>query len=254
MPKSPYDSTEIAAGRNAVREALKSGRPVDSLYIARGGRSGSIGGIIALAKERGIPVKEVDPKKLDEMCGGTVNQGVAASAAAVAYSSFDDVFALAEKRGEKPFIIIADGLEDVHNLGAVIRVAECAGAHGVVIPERHGAGLTAAVGRASAGAVEYVPVVRVKNIPSALEELKKRGVWIYAADTGGQSWCGTDFTGPLAIVIGSEGGGVGRLVKEKSDFVVSLPLKGKINSLNASVACGAICYEVVRQRGGAGCL
>lgn len=250
MDKTKYDESGIVVGRNAVREALKSGRPIDSLYLARGGRSGSIGSIIALAKERGIPVKEVDSKKLDDMCGGAVHQGVVASAAVVEYSSLDDVFALAEKRGEKPFIIIADGLEDVHNLGAVIRVAECAGAHGVIIPERHGAGLTAAVGKASAGAVEYVPVVRVKNITSAIEELKKRGVWIYAADMDGQKWCETDFTGPAAIVIGSEGTGVSRLVKEKSDFTVSLPIKGKINSLNASVACGIICYEVLRQRGG----
>lgn len=253
MQKMQFNDTGIIAGRNAVREALKSGRPIDSLYIARGGRSGSIGSIVALAKERNIPVKDVDVRKLDDMCDGAVHQGIAASAAAVEYAKMDDIFALAEKRGEKPFIIIADGLEDVHNLGAVIRVAECAGAHGVVIPERHGAGITAAVGRTSAGAVEYVPVVRVKNITSAVEELKKRGVWIYAADMDGQNWCETDFTGPAAIVIGSEGTGVSRLVKEKSDFTVSLPLKGKINSLNASVACGIICYEVVRQREGFNC-
>lgn len=252
MDNMKYSNTDITAGRNAVREALKSGRPIDSLYVARGGRSGSINGIIALAKERGIPVKDVDVKKLDDMCAGAVHQGIAASAAVVEYASMDDVFALAEKRGEKPFIIIADGLEDVHNLGAVLRVAECAGAHGVIIPERHSAGLTTAVGKASAGAVEYVPVVRVKNISSAVEELQKRGVWIYAADMDGQNWCETDFTGPAAIVIGSEGTGVSRLVKEKSDFTVSLPLKGKINSLNASVACGIICYEVLRQRTGLG--
>lgn len=250
MDKKQYNDTDIVVGRNAVMEALKSGRPMDSLYIARGARSGSIGSIIALAKERGIPVKDVDTRKLDDMCDGAVHQGVAASAAVVEYAALDDIFALAKERGEQPFIIIADGLEDVHNLGAVIRVAECAGAHGVVIPARHGAGLTAAVGRASAGAVEYVPVVRVTNIASAIEELKKRGVWIYAADMDGKNWCETDFTGPAAIVIGSEGSGVGRLVKEKSDFTVSIPLKGKINSLNASVACGIICYEVVRQREG----
>ena len=238
----------VIAGRNAVAEALRGGRAIDSLYVARGERSGSAGALIAQARRRGIPVKEVDPRKLDHLCFGTAHQGIAAVAAAKEYASLDDLFRLAEERGEPPFLIVADGLEDPHNLGAVLRVAECAGAHGVILPERRSAGLTPAAGKASAGALEYVPVARATNLVSALEELKRRGVWIYAADMDGQPWCGLDYTGPVAVVIGSEGFGVGRLVKEKSDFVISLPIRGKINSLNASVACGIICYEVARQR------
>ena len=240
----------VIAGRNAVAEALKSGRPVDSLYVARGERSGSLGVLVAKAKKLGVAVKEADPAKLDHLCAGAVHQGVVAVAAAKAYASLDDIFALAQSRGEQPFLILADGLEDPHNLGAVLRVAECAGAHGVVIPKRRSVGLTAAVGKASAGAVEYVPVARVTNLADTIDELKKRGVWVYAADMDGQSWCGTDYSGPAAVVIGSEGFGVGRLIREKADAVISLPMLGKINSLNASVACGIICYEIVRQRKG----
>lgn len=213
-----------------------------------GERSGSVAALIAKAKQRGIPVKEIDPKKLDFMCAGAVHQGVAAIAAAKEYATVDDMFQLAQERGEPPFLIIADGLEDPHNLGAVLRVAECSGAHGVILPSRRSVGLTWAVGKSSAGAVEYVPVARVTNLASTLEDLKKRGVWIYAADMDGQPWCEADYSGPTAVVIGSEGFGVGRLVKEKSDFVISLPIRGKINSLNASVACGIISYEIARQR------
>lgn len=240
----------ILAGRNAVLEALKSGRPIDSLYVARGDRSGSLGAIAAKARQLGVAVKEADSKKLDHMCAGAVHQGVVAVAAVKEYASVEDIFALARQRGEPPFILIADGLEDPHNLGAVLRVAECAGAHGVIIPKRRSVGLTWAVGKASAGAVEYVPVARVANLAAAVDELKKRGVWIYAADMDGEVWCQTDFSGPAAVIIGSEGAGVGRLLREKADFVISLPMLGKINSLNASVACGVICYEVMRQRKG----
>lgn len=241
---------DIIAGRNAVSEALKAGRAIDSLYVQRGEKSGPLLSLVAKAKEKGIAVKETDPRKLDHMCAGAVHQGVAAVAAVKEYASLDDVFALAEERGEPPFLIVCDELEDPHNLGAVIRTAECAGAHGVIVPQRRSVGLTWAVGKSSAGAVEYLPVVRVQNLSNLLEELKRRGVWIYAADMDGSPWCGTDFTGPVALVIGSEGRGVGRLVKERSDFVVSLPMKGHINSLNASVAAGILCYEVCRQRGG----
>ncbi len=240
----------VIAGRNAVAEALKSGRPVDSLYVARGDRSGSLGVLVAKARKLGIAVKESDPVKLDHLCAGAVHQGVVAVAAAKAYASLDDLFALAESRHEQPFFILADGLEDPHNLGAILRVAECAGAHGVVIPKRRSVGLTAAAGKASAGAVEYVPVARVTNLADTVDELKRRGVWVYAADLGGQNWCETDLSGPAAVVIGSEGFGVSRLVREKADAVISLPMLGKINSLNASVACGIICYEIVRQRNG----
>ena len=160
------------------------------------------------------------------------------------------MFRLAQERGEPPFFVICDGLEDPHNLGAVLRSAECAGAHGVIVPQRRSVGLTYAVGKASAGAVEYLPVARVGNLASLIDSLKERGLWIYAADMDGSPWCQTDFSGPVALVIGSEGSGVSRLVKEKADFVVSLPLKGHINSLNASVAAGILCYEVARQRSG----
>lgn len=238
----------VIAGRNAVAEALRSGRAIDKIYLARGERTGSVNALIAKAKQRRIPVKEVDPKKLDFLCAGAVHQGVAAIAAAKEYATVDDMFRLAEERGEPPFLIVADGLEDPHNLGAILRVAECAGAHGVILPSRRSVGLTWAVGKSSAGAVEYVPVARVTNLASTLEDLKKRGAWIYAADMDGQPWCGVDYSGAAAVVIGSEGFGVSRLVKEKSDFVISLPIRGKINSLNASVACGIICYEIARQR------
>lgn len=246
----PEAGEDIIAGRNAVEEALRSGRPIDSLYVARGVHGGSLGALIARAKDKGITVKEADAKRLDHMCANAVHQGVVAVAAAKEYATVDDMFRLAEQRKEPPFLIIADGLEDPHNLGAVLRVAECAGAHGVILPKRRSAGLTWAVGKASAGAVEYVPVARVTNLAAALNELKARGVWIYAADMDGTCWCQADYTGPVAVVIGSEGFGVGRLIKEKSDFVISLPMKGKINSLNASVACGVICYEIARQRSG----
>ena len=241
---------ETIAGRNAVWEALRSGRAIDSIVLARGNRTGAIAPIISKAKEKGIAIKEADVRKLDFMCGGAVHQGIVAVAAAHAYANIEDILALAEGRGEPPFLIVADELEDPHNLGAILRTAECAGAHGVIIPKRRSVGLTYAVGKASAGAVEYMPVARAVNIAATIEDLKKRGVWIYAADMDGQPWCSVDYSGPCALVIGSEGSGVGRLVKEKSDFVISLPLKGKINSLNASVACGILCYEVARQRGG----
>lgn len=242
---------DIIAGRNAVNEALRSGRTIDSLYVVRGAaHSGSLSSLIAKAKDRDIAIKEADSKKLDFMCGNANHQGVVAVAAVKEYATIDDIFQLAKERNEPPFIIVADELEDPHNLGAVLRVAECAGAHGIIIPKRRAVGLTYAVGKASAGAVEYVPVARVTNITAAIDELKKRGVWIYAADMEGQNWCTVDYSGPAAIVIGSEGFGVGRLVKEKCDFVISLPMKGKINSLNASVACGIICYEIARQRSG----
>jgi 23S rRNA (guanosine2251-2'-O)-methyltransferase len=241
---------DIIAGRNAVNEALRSGRSIDCLYVTRGAHTGSIGVLIAKAKDLGIAVKEADTKKLDFLCGNANHQGVVAVAAVKEYATVDDIFRLAEERGEPPFIIVADELEDPHNLGAILRVAECSGAHGIIIPKRRSAGLTYAVGKASAGAVEYVPVARVTNLPATIDELKKRGVWIYAADMNGEDWCGVDYSGPAAVVIGSEGFGVSRLVKEKCDFIISLPMKGKINSLNASVACGIICYEILRQRSG----
>ena len=251
--KTPGDmprGADIIAGRNAVNEALRAGRTLDSLYVQRGDHGGGLAALIAKAKAQGVPIKEADPKKLEHMCGGANHQGVVAVAAVKEYASLEEIFARAEERGEPLFLVICDGLEDPHNLGAVIRTAECAGAHGVVIPKRRSVGLTYAVGKASAGAVEHLPVARVQNVAALLEDLKARGVWIYTADMDGSPWCQTDFTGPVALVIGSEGGGVSRLVKERSDFVVSLPIRGQVNSLNASVAAGVLCYEVARQRGG----
>ncbi len=241
---------DVIAGRNAVNEALRAGRTIDSLYVQRGERSNALQAIIMKAKDAGAAIKEADPVKLSHLCGGANHQGVVAIAAVKEYATVDDLFRLAEERNEPPFFIVCDELEDPHNLGAVIRTAECAGAHGVIIPKRRNVGLTYAVGKASAGAVEYLPVARVGNLASLLEDLKARGLWVYAADMDGSPWCQTDFTGPTALVIGSEGKGVGRLVKEKADFVISLPLKGNINSLNASVAAGILCYEVARQRSG----
>ncbi len=244
------ENNGLIIGRNAVAEAIKSGRVLDTLVVAKGERGGSIGQIISRCKEKGVVIKEVERKKLDMICNGAAHQGVAAYGAAHEYSSVDDIFALAEERGEAPFIIICDELEDPHNLGAILRSAEAGGVHGVIIPKRRNASLSYVVGKASAGAVEYVPVARVSNIASTIEELKKKGVWIYTADMDGENWCDVDYTGGVGLVIGSEGKGVSRLVKEKSDFTVSLPMRGKINSLNASVAAGILIYEVARQRAG----
>lgn len=246
--RNDRENTDLIIGRNAVLEALKSERAIDTLLVVKGERNGSIGRIIAECKERGIVVKETDKKKLDFMCGQGNHQGVAAYAAAHEYAELEDIFDLAKERGEDPFIIVCDELEDPHNLGAIIRSAECTGAHGVIIPKRRNASLTWAVGKASAGAVEYVPVVRVGNLASTLDELKKRGIWVYCADMDGSNWCQTDFSGGVALVVGSEGSGVSRLIKEKSDFVLSLPMRGKITSLNASVAASVVMYEVARQR------
>lgn len=246
--RNERENTDLIIGRNAVSEALKSERAIDTLLVVKGERNGSIGRIIAECKDRGIVVKEVDKKKLDYMCAQGNHQGVAAYAAVHEYAEVEDIFNLAKERGEDPFIIVCDELEDPHNLGAIIRTAECTGAHGVIIPKRRNASLTWAVGKASAGAVEYVPVARVGNLASTLEELKKRGVWVYCADMDGSSWCETDFSGGVALVVGSEGSGVSRLIKEKSDFVLSLPMRGKITSLNASVAASVVMYEVARQR------
>lgn len=241
---------DLIIGRNAVSEALRSGRAIDTLMVARGERNGSIGRIIAECRDNGVVVKEVDRKKLDLMCGGAVHQGIAAYAASHEYASIDDIFALAEERGEKPFIIICDELEDPHNLGAVIRTAEATGAHGIIIPKRRNASLSYVVGKASAGAVEYVPVARVSNIAQTIDELKEKGIWFYAADMDGEDWCSVNYDGGVGLVIGSEGRGISRLVKEKCDFIVSMPMKGRINSLNASVAAGVLMYEVARQRAG----
>ena len=239
---------DIIAGRNPVTEALRSGRAIDSLLIAKGELNGSVKVIAAKAKAMRIPIKEVDRKKLDMMCSGASHQGVVALAAIKEYSSVDDIFKLAESRNEPPFIIVLDEIEDAHNLGAIIRTAECAGAHGIIIPKRRAAGLSYAVGKTSAGAYEYMPVARVTNIPTVLDELKERGCWIYGADMQGTAYAENDLRGAAALVIGSEGNGIGKLVREKCDVILSLPMCGRINSLNASVAAGILMYEFTRQR------
>lgn len=241
---------DIIEGRNAVIEALRAGRAIDKIFIARGDVDKTLGHIASKAREKGIVVVECDKRKLDFMSQTHAHQSVIALAALREYCSLDDIFAVAEQRGEKPFIIICDEISDGHNLGAVIRSAECAGAHGVVIPKRRSAGLTAVVGKASAGAAEHMAIARVSNIPAAIQEMKNRGVWIYgtAADGSNDLWH-TDFSGAVALVIGSEGDGMGRLVRECCDFIVSLPMKGKLNSLNASAAASIVMYEVLRQRG-----
>ena len=240
--------SDVIAGRNAVQEALRAGRTIDSLYVTRGSHTGSLVSLIAQAKKKGIAIKEADSRKLDYLCGNANHQGVVAIAAVKEYGTIEDMFALAEERGEAPFFLLADELEDPHNLGAILRTAECTGAHGVIIPKRRAVGLTYAVGKASAGAVEYIPVARVTNMAKTIDELKERGLWIYAADMDGQDWCSVDYRGPVGLVIGNEGSGISRLIKEKADFTVSLPMAGHINSLNASVACGVLCYEIARQR------
>lgn len=240
--------TDLVIGRNAVKEALKAGRPIDSLLVQRGELSGSIRPIIAECKEKGIIVKEVDEKKLDFMCGHAHHQGVIMIAAAHEYSTVEDILRKAEEKNEPPFVIICDGLEDPHNLGAIIRTADAAGAHGVIIPERRSVSLSGIVGKTSAGALEYVPVARVKNITVLIKELKEKGLWVYCADMDGTEYTKADLSGALALVVGGEGSGVSRLVKESCDGVLSIPMKGNVNSLNASVAAAILVFEAARSR------
>lgn len=240
-------SDEMVAGRNPVIELLRSERPVNKILMLKT-EGGNLKRIVAMAKEKGVPVKDVAREKLNSLSPGLNHQGVIAFAAACDYVTMADIFLRA---GSEPlFVVIADGIEDPHNLGAIIRSADAAGAHGVIVPKRHGAGLTAAVMKASAGAAEHLPVARVSNLAATVEELKKKNVWIYAADMDGESWCTVDYSGAVALVIGSEGSGVSRLLKERSDVVVSLPMCGQVNSLNASVATGILLYEITRQRKG----
>ena len=240
---------EMIEGRNAVLEALRAGRALDKVYIARGETDKALAHIAGLARERGVSVSDCDRRKLDTMSVTKAHQGVIAVCAVREYASLDDILALAESRGEAPFVVVCYEISDPHNLGAIIRSAECVGAHGVVIPKRRSAGLTAVVGKTSAGAAEHLPVARVANISAALQELKDRGLWVYGAAAEGSSpmW-ETDLTGPLALVIGSEGEGLGRLVRERCDFLVSIPLRGKVGSLNASTAAAVLMYEVLRQK------
>lgn len=238
-------SPMIITGKNAVLEALKSDMTVDTVYVSPGK---DLGSLIKLAKEKGAVVKDVDSAKLAQIANGKHAQGVAAQIACAEYCTVEDILEISKKKGTAPFIIICDEIEDPHNLGAIIRTAECAGADGIIIPKRRSASLNLTVHKTSAGAASYLPVARVANLPSAIETLKKNGVWVYGADMDGNSCYDTDLKGAVALVIGSEGFGMGRLVKEKCDGIVSIPMNGKITSLNASVAAGILIYETVRQR------
>ena len=241
---------ELIEGRNAVIEALRAGRAIDKIFIARGDVDKTLGHIASKARDKGIVVVEADRRKLDFMSRTKAHQGVVALAAVREYCEIADILAVARERGEAPFVIVCDEISDPHNLGAIIRSAECVGAHGVVIPKRRSAGLTAIVDKSSAGAAEHMAIARVANISAAIKELKEAGLWIYgtAADGANGLW-ETDLTGPIALVIGSEGDGMGRLVKENCDFILSLPMKGKVSSLNASAAAAVTMYEILRQRG-----
>lgn len=238
----------IIIGRNAVMEAVRSGREIDKLFVAKGNTSGALVPIIEKCRSKKIVIKEVPVTKLDFMSGNQTHQGVIALIPAQNYCSLNDIFDVADSRNEKPFIIICDGIEDPHNLGAIIRTAEATGAHGIIIPKHRSVTLNATVAKSASGALEYVKVCKVTNIPNTIDELKKRGVWTFGADMDGSHWCNSDYTSPTAIVIGSEGKGISRLVKEKCDQIISMPMCGKINSLNASVAAGVLMYEVAKQR------
>ncbi|MCC8023038.1 MAG: 23S rRNA (guanosine(2251)-2'-O)-methyltransferase RlmB [Clostridiales bacterium] len=238
----------LLIGRNAVWEAIQAGRTIDQVYLSKGERTGTLGRIAAASRERVIVIKQVDTRKRDLLSGGANHQGVAASIAAHAYATLESILEFAGERGEAPFLILCDGIEDPHNLGAIIRTAEAAGVHGVILPERRSASLNATVAKTASGALEYMRVARVTNLSAAMRTLKARGVWIYGADMGGQSCYATDMTGPAALVIGAEGKGLSRLVRESCDVIVSLPMRGRIHSLNASVAAGILLYEMAKQR------
>lgn len=237
---------DIIAGRNPVIEALKSEKLIDTIYIS--GEGGSLNLIRRLAKEKNIVVKDTQDKKLSSLCNNASHQGVVAVGAYSEYISVEELLEISRKKGTKPFIIICDEIEDPHNLGAIIRTAESAGADGIIIPKRHCASISPTVYKTSAGAVSWLPIAKVSNLASAIDFLKENNVWIYGTDASGEDYTKTDFTGACAIVIGSEGFGMSRLVQKKCDFLVKLPMLGKITSLNASVAGGIFMYEVVRQR------
>ena len=238
----------IVSGRNAVRELLSGGRDIEKIYVQTGEREGSINLLIGIASERKIRIEEADRRRLDELSGGARHQGIVAIAAERNYYSVDDLLTYAEEKGEKPLLVMLDGVEDPHNLGAIIRSAECCGAHGVIIPKRRAVGLTTTVAKASAGAIEHMRVAKVTNLAMTIEELKERGLWFFLADMGGESYSRADMTCPAVIVLGSEGFGASRLVKEKCDFTVSIPLYGNVNSMNVSCAASVILAEAARQR------
>lgn len=236
----------LIAGRNPVIEALKAGKSINAVYVS--GEGGSLGLICGMAREKGIVVKQVSDAKLSAMSGGASHQGVIASGACAEYVSVEDILAVSSEKGTPPFIIICDEIEDPHNLGAIIRTAEAAGADGMIIPKRRSASLNVTVFKTSAGAASRLPVARTSNLSAAIDLLKKNGVWIYGTDASGEDYTSADLRGSIGLVIGSEGFGIGRLIREKCDFLLSLPMNGEITSLNASVAAGIFMYEAVRQR------
>ena len=243
------DREDLIEGRNAVLEAIRAGRTIDKLFAARGDTDRTLARIVQKARERGIVVTECDRRKLDAMSVTGAHQGIIAQASVREYCELEDILALASARGEPPLVVICDEISDPHNLGAILRTAECVGAHGVVIPKRRSAGMTAVVDKASAGAAEHMLVCRVTNLPGTIRELKEKGLWVFgtAADAPGSLW-DTDMTGPVCLVIGSEGFGMGRLVSELCDVTVSIPLRGKVTSLNASAVAAVMMYEILRQR------
>lgn len=245
----PFNENQVE-GRNAILEVFKSGRDIEKITVVKGNTDGTIRRILGMAAEKGVIVSQVERKRLDEMSQTKNHQGIIATVSAHTYVEVSDIIAAARQKGHDPFIIILDEITDPHNLGAILRSADAAGADGVIISKRRSVGLTAAVAKTSAGAIEYVPVARVTNISNTIEELKKEGIWVACTDIGGKDYFGADLKGPIALVIGNEGEGVGRLVKEKCDFTVSIPMYGNIQSLNASVAAALFMYEVVRQRRG----
>jgi len=247
----PAGAEEIVAGKHPVLEALRSGREINKIWIAEGAQKHLTGPIVAEAKQLGVIVQFADKRKLDTMAGEVAHQGVIAQVAPYRYYEVDELLAAAKAKNETPFLLLLDEIEDPHNLGSILRTAECTGVHGVIIPKRRAVGLTATVAKTSAGAAEYVPVARVTNLAQTIESLKEQGVWVAGTDVAAeQDVYRTKFDMPLALVIGNEGKGMGRLIREKCDFLVKLPMNGKLNSLNASVAAGVLMYEVLRQRRG----
>lgn len=238
----------VLCGRNSVEEGIKTAENPDCLFLQKGEHGGALGRLASMAGERGIPVKEVSAQKLDALTNNANHQGAVLTLSAAVYASLEDAFALAEERGEAPFFVICDGLEDPHNLGAIIRTCECTGVHGVILPKRRSVSLTAAAAKAACGALSYVPVIRVANLATTIEGLKERGVWIYGAHMQGVDYRQPNYQGGCGLVIGSEGNGISRLIKDKCDQLVSLPMKGKINSLNASVAAGVLLYQIASNR------
>jgi len=239
--------SDVIEGRNPVLEALKSGRTINKILVSKGEKHGSLREILKIAKEKGLIIQEVDKKKLDSLAQSNNHQGIIAMVAPHSYVEVEDILARAQAKGETPFLLLLDGIEDPHNLGSILRSADGAGVHGVIIPQRRAVALTAVVAKTSAGAIEHVPVARVTNIVQTIEDLKKKGVWVAGAHMEGNLYTETKLTGPLALVIGGEGKGIGRLVKEKCDFLVSIPMLGQVSSLNAAVAASLLLYEVVRQ-------